>query len=72
MSAPQQRVTSLRRRAQAKVPVASCWLLRVLATAGAEATQLLRARGTGGTACNARCLEVVTYELCYIHRVTVT
>ena len=55
ISLPLQRVTSLRRRAQADAPAASYRLRRVLwATAGAETRRVHRARGAaGGEACNA-------------------
>ena len=51
---PLQRVTSLRRRAQADAPAASYRLRPVLqTTAGAETRRVRRVRCVGGGACNA-------------------
>ena len=53
MSVPLQRVTSLRRRAQASTPVASYWLRRVLDDGGRRQLTSPSIAGCPGGACNA-------------------
>ena len=64
VSIPLQRVTPLRRRAQANAPAASYWFRRVLwTTAGRRDKTSPSCRGAGGEACNApsHCLIIYNF-----------
>jgi len=69
VSIPLQRVTSLRRRAQANASAASHRLRRVQSTAAAETKRVHHVRCTGDRACNAP-LTCVTCLLCCVSMVT--
>jgi len=61
---PLQRVTSLRRRAQANAPAASYWSCRIVDGAGAVTGRVHREKGAGEGDCNSPLLVRAAHIVC--------